>query len=137
MCYEPITEAELFTCTQCGECCKGYGGTYVTAADIASMAEYLQVSKDEFEKRYCVLSGNRLLLTQRPDGYCIFWNRNCTIHPVKPRMCRSWPFIESLLTDIVNWYIMADSCPGMKLSVNEDAVKDYVRSQLAEAQTKP
>lgn len=129
--YEPFNDADLFACTQCGACCKGYGGTYVTPADIAVIADFILVSPDEFEKRYCVPSGHRLLLAQREDGYCIFWDQNCTIHPVKPRMCRKWPFIESLLVDIINWQIMADSCPGMQHSVSEDTLKAYVQRQLA------
>ena len=132
---EILTETDLFSCTQCGVCCRGYGGTYVTLADIAAMADFTHVAPDEFKRRYCVSSGQRLILAQRADGYCIFWDQNCTIHPVKPRMCRRWPFIESLLVDIINWQIMADSCPGMNRSLSEDALKAYLRNHFADVQT--
>ena len=34
------SEQNLFTCTQCGDCCRGYGGTYVTDADIRRIAAF-------------------------------------------------------------------------------------------------
>ena len=77
---------------------------------------------------YCRLSGGRPLLAQGPDGYCIFWKKLCTIHPVKPRMCRRWPFIESILVDPANWLAMAGSCPGMATGIPlpaDDAVVAY------------
>ncbi len=115
----PVTRADLFTCTQCGACCKGFGGTYVNETDIAVIADYLGLSPSLFKNSYCVPSGNRSVLTQRSDGYCIFWDRNCTIHPVKPHMCRTWPFISSLWVDVTNWYIMADACPGMRSDIGD------------------
>jgi Fe-S-cluster containining protein len=109
----------LFECTQCGECCKGYGGTYLTESDIAKIAAFIGVDIEEFKRSYCVLSGNRPVLAQQPNGYCIFFNRNCSIHAVKPRMCRQWPFIRSLMVDITNWHIMAGVCPGMNSSMDD------------------
>jgi Fe-S-cluster containining protein len=73
------------------------------------------------------MSGHRLLLAQRKDGYCIFWDQLCTIHPVKPLMCRKWPFLESILVDPANWLIMADSCPGIKTEVDTAILKRFVR----------
>lgn len=120
----------LFDCTQCGECCKGYGGTYVTATDIHRIAEFLQLSEDTVRQRYCVFSGRKPLLVQADNGYCVFWDRICTIHPVKPRMCRQWPFIPSVLADPVNWRIMASCCPGIRPDVGESELKACVRQAL-------
>ena len=52
----------LFKCLQCGDCCKGYGGTYVTDKDIEAIAEFIGCNADSFVARYCTLSGNRPLL---------------------------------------------------------------------------
>ena len=78
----------IFECRMCGDCCKGYGGTYVSEADIAAIAAYLGMDSSTFKSRYCVLSGAKSLLAQQPNGYCIFWDKLCKIHPVKPHMCR-------------------------------------------------
>ena len=119
---------DLFECRQCGDCCKGFGGTYLRPADIAAISHFIGTRPESFVTRYCSFSGGQPVLGQRPDGYCIFWDKICTIHPVKPRMCRKWPFIESLLVDGRNWLIMGDSCPGINRDVSADIVQEYVRA---------
>ena len=126
------SEQNLFTCTQCGDCCRGYGGTYVTDADIRRIAAFTGIPVHDFRQRYCVPSGNRLVLAQQSNGFCIFFDRNCTIHAVKPRMCRQWPFISSLLVDIANWRIMADVCPGMRSDLSDDQLRKAVRKTMGE-----
>jgi len=122
---------DIFNCKKCGECCKGYGGTFVTDKDIKAIAAYINSDPADFVKNYCVLSGNKPVIAQGKNGYCIFWDKICTIHPVKPRMCRAWPFIESVLTDITNWKIMAASCPGICTDVSDEAVKASVKKELS------
>ncbi len=78
----------LFECRLCGDCCKGYGGTYVTREDIEAISRYIDTDSRKFVADYCQLSGTRPVLAQGTDGYCIFWDKLCTIHPVKPLMCR-------------------------------------------------
>ena len=104
---------QLFDCTLCGDCCKGYGGTYLEAADIDAIARFIGISARRLLAQYTRISGGRRLLVQGKSGYCIFWDRVCTIHPVKPHMCRQWPFIRSILVDVDNWRAMASICPGM------------------------
>ena len=126
-----LLTAEIFECRKCGDCCKGYGGTYLSEKDIAAISRFIGSDPDQFAAQYCRLSGSKVLLAQRSDGYCIFWDKNCTIHPVKPRMCRRWPFIESLLVDGQNWLIMADSCPGINAEAPVDTIQKYVKKMLA------
>ncbi len=125
-----IGPQDLFECRRCGDCCKGFGGTYLTGEDIETISHYIGSKPKKFIARYCSLSGTKPVLAQRSDGYCIFWDNICTIHPVKPRMCRRWPFIESILVDAENWLIMADSCPGIHADVPVDAVQKYVKKKL-------
>ena len=121
---------ELFQCRMCGDCCRGYGGTYVTDEDIAAISRFLDLNRRHFVERYCRRSGRRFVLGQRDDGYCVFWDQRCTIHPVKPRMCRQWPFIPGVLADPFNWQIMAKSCPGMKPDPPAETVVACVRRML-------
>ena len=120
----------LFACTLCGDCCKGYGGTYLTAPDILAIADYVGVSAKCLEAEYTCKSGNRRVLAQGGNGYCIFWDKVCTIHPVKPRMCRRWPFIPGVLVDVANWHAMAASCPGIKTDLPDDRIVECVRRAL-------
>jgi uncharacterized protein len=124
--------ADLFECRKCGDCCKGYGGTFLSAVDIAAIARYIGKDAERFVAEDCTRSGGNLFLAQRNDGYCVFWNAVCTIHPVKPRMCRAWPFIDSILKDLTNWWIMADFCPGIRTDVAPELVEKCVRQMLAE-----
>lgn len=123
----------LFTCTQCGDCCKGYGGTYLSSMDMASIAKYLGITADKFVTDYTNLSGNRRLIRQGDNGYCIFWDQVCTIHSVKPKMCRQWPYIRSILIDVGNWRAMAASCPGMKADASDEDILDCVRKNVMKA----
>jgi uncharacterized protein len=127
------SDPALFECTQCGACCKGYGGTYVSESDITKIAAFIGAPVREFKRRYCVPSGNRWVLAQQPNGFCVFFDRNCTIHTVKPRMCRQWPFIPSLLIDITNWRIMAGVCPGMRNHLDDTQLLEAIRSAMGES----
>lgn len=124
------SDSNFFECTQCGDCCRGYGGTYLSESDIEAIAAHLNVSTTTFKERYCSTSGKRYVLAQRDDGFCIFFDRNCSIHSIKPAMCRKWPFIDSLLKDIENWKIMSSVCPGIRTDVNEDHLRAHVCKSL-------
>lgn len=131
-----IQPADMFTCKMCGDCCHGYGGTYVTPEDISAIADFISVTPDVFIETYCRESGEKLLLSQRSDGYCIFWDAACTIHSVKPRMCRAWPFIEAVMKDYANWHIMANSCPGICKDIPEEILIPYIKKSLSELDNK-
>ncbi|MCP4672692.1 MAG: YkgJ family cysteine cluster protein [Desulfobacula sp.] len=122
---------DIFECQQCGACCKGYGGTYVTKQNIDQIAAYINFDPNKFIGTYCDKSGSKYVLTRGSDGYCIFFNktRQCTIHPVKPYMCRAWPFIQSVIDYPENWNIMANSCPGMKKDIPHKELVQIVKSE--------
>jgi Fe-S-cluster containining protein len=97
--------------------------------DIKVIAGYIGTDPHTFMAEYCRQSGGKPILTQSSNGYCIFWDKLCRIHPVKPRMCREWPFIESVLVDAKNWHAMAGSCPGMRTDVVDDTIRACVREE--------
>ena len=123
--------SDIFECQQCGDCCKGYGGTFVTEQELEAIAGYINIDPVSFVEKYCQMSGEKPVLAQGKDGYCIFWDKLCTIHPVKPRMCRAWPFLKSVLVDINNWDIMAGLCPGIRTDVPDSVVEECVKQELA------
>jgi hypothetical protein len=125
------TTAPIFDCRQCGDCCRGYGGTHVSDRDIRRIAAYIGEDPDEFIDRYCQMSGKRPVLAQAENGYCIFWKELCRIHPVKPRMCRRWPHIDAVLEDIHNWKIMGASCPGIRTELPDEVVRESVARAIA------
>ena len=124
---EKDADAPPFSCTQCGECCIGYGGTFVTHQDIKRISSYIGVDPHGFVETFCCLSGGRPVLAQQDDGHCVFWDKVCTIHPVKPQMCRKWPYLESILIDFDNWNLMASMCPGINKKAPPHTVKAWVK----------
>lgn len=129
-------EEVIFECRQCGDCCIGSGGNYVTEEDIRAIAEFLGISAGEMKERYCVEFCLGTVLAVSKENVCLFQKENiCAIHPVKPRMCREWPFIPAVLREPSNWQLMADACPG----INPKApVERVVQETLKELQkTRP
>jgi hypothetical protein len=120
----------IFVCQQCGQCCNGYGGTYVTEDDIQHISAYIHTDVTSFIQTYCRISGGKPLLVQAENGFCVFYDQNCSIHPVKPLMCRAWPFIPGVLKDPSNWFAMANSCPGMNRDVSTETVLACVTAEI-------
>ena len=113
------TTGDVFDCRLCGDCCTGFGGTYLTRENIERIAAYIGSDPAAFVDTYCDLSGSKPVITRGETGSCIFFDpeKQCTIHPVKPYMCRAWPFIKTLVNNPENWDMMANSCPGMKKEI--------------------
>jgi len=127
----PLAPTDIFKCKRCGDCCIGYGGTFISERQVEAIADFIGLDLDVFLAEKCCLSGGKPVLTQGADGYCIFWDRTCTIYPVRPGMCRKWPFIESVLRDADNWSTMAGSCPGIRVDVSDDVLQECVRNVVS------
>lgn len=138
MAAEYKTPADIFSCRRCGRCCEGFGGTYVSDTDIIRISTYISADPDTFATSYCEKAGSRPVLTRGPDGKCIFFDaeKQCTIHPVKPRMCRTWPFIETLVTNPENWDAMASACPGMKPHIPREMLTGIVSGEIKRRRSK-
>lgn len=132
-----LTVSGIFECRQCGECCRGYGGTLINQNDILAISSHIGVSPDDFVRDYCARSGSGLVISQGENGYCLFAREAlCRIHPVKPRMCKAWPFIEGVLRDPGNWYIMAGVCPGIRTDVSEKTIRRCVEAAMGDFEEK-
>ncbi len=100
-----------FVCQQCGACCRIPDGICrVNDAEIARIAAFLGLREDVFIARETELAPDRrsLMLRNTPDGACVWLDADnrCTIHPVKPDKCRTFPHA----------WTNADSdkvCPGL------------------------
>ena len=129
---EMMTGDDIFQCRMCGACCSGFGGTYVSQADIERISAFIGCDPGRFTSKYCSPSGSRWVLATADNGKCVFFDDNitCTIHPVKPTMCRAWPFIRTVVTHPENWDAMANSCPGMKKGVSHDTLQRIVSEEI-------
>src|SRR3954447_17163347 len=104
-----------FTCTQCGHCCTGAPGfVWVTDEEIAAIAEHLGRPAEEVRGLYTKPAHRGLTLRERANGDCVFWDRErgCTVYPVRPPQCRTWPFWESNVRTPEDWARTCGVCPG-------------------------
>ena len=129
--------SSFFDCTQCGDCCQGHGGTYVDENKIKQIAGYLKISVENLKENYLTLSSEkRYMIACGENGKCIFFKNNCTIHPVKPRMCREWPFIPAVIREPDNWNQMSEVCPGIRTDIKYSDLKTFILKTLEQTRSK-
>jgi len=108
-----------FECTQCGNCCSGPPGyVWVTRKEIRAISEYLGRTDGDLDKKQLRRVGLRFSLTEEPGGDCVFLKRSgkrafCSVYPVRPLQCRTWPFWSGNLRSPDDWNEAARTCPGI------------------------
>jgi uncharacterized protein len=91
------------------------------------MAALLEMDEGEFCRRYVESSpqGNRLTIV---SGVCVFMeDHRCRVHPVKPFICRQWPFFPILLVDAEEFEAAKGACPGINPKASHE---DFVDAAL-------
>ncbi len=109
-------EGLTFGCTGCGGCCTGAPGyVWLTEKDVANFLNYLQISRDEFLKKYCRIVNGAISLLEDPKSYdCVFLKgKECTAYHARPNQCRTFPFWKSNLTSKKSWDGVARQCEGI------------------------
>src|SRR5262249_2618926 len=126
------SEGLRFECTQCGNCCTGNpGAVWVTEQELQAIAEFREVSIGELKIHHTRLIGAHVSLREYANGDCVFLDaetRRCTIYPVRPAQCRTWPFWNSNLETFEAWEKAHTICPGMNRG---DLVQLEVIQELA------
>ena len=128
-----------FECIKCGECCRQKGLIVtVTGRDVARLSSTLGMAAPELLRAldFYVLqeigtapkglqdtpllkteSGKAYMALRKMDsGDCIFLKDNqCMIHPIRPFVCRTFPFVFRDVAGVVKWGFsaMKDICPGI------------------------
>lgn len=115
-----------FSCTQCGRCCSGPAGfVWFTPTEAQQIAEYLGIALSSFYEAYARKLRGRWSMQERDSvggRDCVFLTRDsagraaCSIYPVRPAQCRTWPFWPENLATPEDWKRAAKSCPGMDRS---------------------
>jgi Fe-S-cluster containining protein len=84
----------FFKCYRCGYCCRNIP-VQLREEEIKSISAYLGISEQEFVKRYVDKSKLPFLYLKTPCPFFEFYR--CTIYPVRPAVCRIFPFNEESL----------------------------------------
>ena len=122
---EWYAEGLRFTCTQCGNCCTGGPGyVWFNDQEAQAMAQYAGLSDAAFRRRHAHTVNGHWTLNERimPNGDhdCVFLTHNadgtrgCSIYPVRPQQCRTWPFWRENLRSESDWQHASRKCPGMQ-----------------------
>jgi Fe-S-cluster containining protein len=104
-----------FECTRCNQCCTGEPGfVWVDRNRVVSIADFLAVTVREFLTRYCRRVWWRVSLKEMDNGDCVFLTeQGCSIYPVRPEQCRSFPFWPDSLASPTRWEAVRARCPGV------------------------
>ncbi len=112
-----------FSGTRCGNCCTGPPGYVWFGNDEANaIAAYLNISITAFRKRFAKRIHGQWSLKEifnAGQHDCVFLTRDeqgkagCSIYPVRPTQCRTWPFWPENLDDTSDWQEAARTCPGI------------------------
>jgi len=103
-----------FECHRCGECCVGGNGyVWVGTAEIERLAQRLEMSLNDFGRRFLRQVNGYLALTDVPGGGCVFYANGCQVYEARPDQCRTFPFWTKNLMSPDAWQATAARCPGM------------------------
>ena len=96
-------------CEGCGgHCCTGESGyIWVKYHEIEAISKFLELTVEDFAIMYLKRVKHRYSIVERyrkeQDDYaCIFFDdkiNRCSIYPVRPLQCRSFPFWEQFKSD--------------------------------------
>jgi Fe-S-cluster containining protein len=89
------TPGTQYLCQRCGNCCRWPGDVRITDEETKNIAEYLELSEEEFITTSTRLNANRtgLSIIDKPNGECLFLigKNHCRIQAVKPAQCSGFP----------------------------------------------
>jgi Fe-S-cluster containining protein len=145
-----------FTCTQCGNCCTGGPGyVWISNVEIQRLADHLKLTTRQVIRKYLRKIGSRYSLKEnrnaRGEYDCIFLTeekraprngeqivytkRGCSIYPVRPLQCRTWPFWDGNLISPEAWRNSSERCHGMNNGSRVFSMKEI--ESLRDAQDWP
>lgn len=105
-------------CEECeGECCIGESGyIWVSPVEITTIAEKLNLERDEFINKYLLKIGYRYSIKEDiyGEGFkCVFFDtekRQCNIYETRPTQCRTFPFWDYFKNKVSE---VKKECPGI------------------------
>ena len=105
-----------FACQpECANCCKlSDGYVFISDTEAQKIAEYLNISEDEFLRHFTRIIDDQLCLVDGNDEHCAFLEKYiCNIYEVRPVQCRTYPFWPENLKSNFRWQLTCEECPGI------------------------
>ena len=129
-----------FECDRCGRCCSGPGEGYIwiTRQEIKFIADFLKMPTGQLRHKFLRRVGLRTsIIEDAASKDCIFLEningqKQCSIYPVRPNQCRTWPFWSENLSTPDAWEKTSMKCAG----VNRDRVRNFKEIEKIRKQKK-
>ncbi len=93
---------------------------WVEPDEVEAVAEYLNLTVEQLRDQYLRRAGPRISFMEEPTTKdCIFLTYDaeglsqCSIYPVRPMQCRTWPFWPANLRSPSSWALAQRRCPGI------------------------
>ena len=114
---KPYGKGIKFKCIPgCARCCRGEGYVYVSNKEASEIANYLNITLEEFLGKYTKFNdkGKRILIDKHDKVQCIFLRDDykCAIYEVRPIQCKTYPFWTSIFKDKGSLNYEKLHCPG-------------------------
>lgn len=120
-------EPSAFECRRCGHCCQGEGGIVLAVKDQERLAAHLGIAVAQLLAEHTTSKGDKVHLGVREDGFCLFFQDGCAIHPARPDICRAWPYFRGNLLDDSSWEMSLEYCAGINPNLSH---QEFVRQGL-------
>jgi uncharacterized protein len=102
-----------FECCHCGNCCNGDSGIIIVLnKEIGQISDYLALHRELFVERCLYPYLDEFSIREDDTGRCIFFENGCSIYPVRPLQCRTFPFWFTNLRSLGAWKKIIEDCPG-------------------------
>ena len=92
---EKPPEGKKWLCQRCGNCCRWPGLVRVGEQEVDAIADYLNMTSEQFIEKYTEVTPDRrgLTIISKPDESCLFLEEPniCQINDVKPIQCGGFP----------------------------------------------
>jgi Fe-S-cluster containining protein len=96
------------------------------------MAEYLSLPLPFFIEKYLYPIKVGYSIREHADGRCFFYENECTIYPVRPHQCKTFPFWFENLRSIKKWNRISKECPGIGCGslYSKEQILEIVQSSM-------
>lgn len=130
-----------FKCTECSRCCYGGKYAYVRASsqEIEKIISFMNINADTFKADYLIKLvdngyGIRMKITViaqalNKKGPCMLLSAKgkCSVYPVRPMQCRTYPFWSEILISEAKWNSEIERCEGIQQG--EIIETEYIEQQ--------
>jgi uncharacterized protein len=103
-----------FACTRCGHCCCIPGAVFFTPDEAQAAADALHINLEDFKKLYIRSECFGMLECYTRTSCPLYSSETgCTIYPVRPHQCSSFPFWREHFCSRAELRALYEKCPGM------------------------